>query len=116
MGLILLSYTIEVVFCKCGRHCNFTIKKGGEKLLVTPEQPADLKFCMEALDAVAVLRGIPADEHGGLMIMLETAFRQHEEEMRRKPVGATPVQMLMFEAIEPVAQTLVDIRTAARRK
>lgn len=116
MGLILLVYTLEVVFSKCGQHCNFKIMKGSEEVLDARSQKADLGYCLAVLDAVAVLRRMPADEHGGLRIQLESAFRQHEEEMSRRPVAATRAQALTLEALDPVVQVLVDARTAAIRR
>jgi hypothetical protein len=92
---IKLSYTLEVDWCNGLPICFLVLKKDGVVVASTPPQPMDKKFCMDTLDAIAVLREIPVDERAGLVIQLESAFRTHAEAERRRVVGATPVDELM---------------------
>lgn len=119
MGIIMtLSYTVEVSWCDELQICFLVLKKDGVVVATTPPQQMNERVCQETLDVMAVLHDIPVDEHGGLVIQLESAFREHAEAARRRVVTATPLDRAMVDLTSPILPDLIAAgkKAAAQQK
>ncbi len=98
MGIELLTYTIEVLFCGCGCECNVILRKSGKEVATLGPMPVDLAFCAGHLDAMLVLQDVPDEEQTGLKVQLVNAF-QARKEARRHQVEA--IMDTMSKAVLP---------------
>lgn len=84
MGIELLTYTLEVLFCGCGCECNVILRKSGKEVATLGPMPIELNFCASHLDAMLVLQDVPEDEQTGLKVQLVEAFQARKEARRRQ--------------------------------
>ena len=90
MGIELLTYTLEVLFCGCGCECTVILRKSGKEVASLGPMPVALDFCASHVDAMLVLQDVPEDEQTGLKVQLVSAFRERAEARRRLIVAPSP--------------------------
>ncbi len=82
MGIVLMLHKLTVYFVDRGKHCFFVIDKGNILSMMTDLMPVDEETCRAVLAVVAVVMGIPADEHAGLEAQMEVDLKNFIETTR----------------------------------
>lgn len=105
MGIELLTYTIEVLFCGCGCECTAILRKSGKEVAALGPMPVDFAFCMNHADAMLVLRDVPEDEQIGLKVQLESAFKARAEFLRKQIVAPSPLATAVISATPAILES-----------